>query len=144
MHCPNCNAADLPELIVLDRSGFPPGHEQHQIGYDHDVVYACTACGHATLEQWRHDCFDWEEVWDQYEWFVLAPEDANRLTEIVKRCEQPLVSNCICPVHKSLRQSVHALPRGSWDVGFEHASHYQRATVTDAKRPQLHASGTFP
>src|SRR5437773_2012224 len=75
MHAPGCSATEMVQLLFLNKSGEPPGHPDHQIGYNHDVVNVCRSCNGATLERLRHDCFDFEEVWDQYDWYELTPED---------------------------------------------------------------------
>lgn len=89
MHAPACANTDLVRLMFLHKSGEPPGDPNHQIGYEHDVVEMCPSCNGATLEHLRHDCFDFEEVWDQYEWYDLSPDDGTRLREVASRCEQP-------------------------------------------------------
>ena len=89
MHAPACANTDLVRLMFLHKSGEPPGDPNHQIGYEHDVVETYPSCNGATLEHLRHDCFDFEEVWDQYEWYDLSPDDGTRLREVASRCEQP-------------------------------------------------------
>ena len=121
----------------LHKSGEPPGDPNHQIGYDHDVIDICPACDGATLEHLRHDCFDFEAVWDQYEWYEFSPDDGARLRSLASRCDRPLEPLCNCATHKSLRESLRALPSSSWDAVFESPAHRHLVTVSDGRRPVL-------
>src|SRR5258705_9945402 len=113
MHAQGCEAKELVRLMWLHKSGEPPGDPGHQIGYDDDVLEICPSCNGATLEALRHDCFDFEAVWDQYEWYELSPEDGAKARAIASHCERPLDPSCDCDAHKSLRTSVRALPNSS-------------------------------
>lgn len=135
MHAPDCSKPETVRLLFLHKIGEPPGDAKHQIGYDHDVVDICPACDGATLEHLRHDCFDFEEVWDQYEWYELSPEDGPRLRAVAARCERPLDPFCTCPVHRSLLSSAQQLPSSSWSVVFEGGAHRHRITLTDGQKP---------
>ncbi len=137
MHTPQCDKPGLTQLLWLTKVGEPPGDPNHNIGYDSDVIEICPACNGATLEALRHDCFDWEEVHDQYEWYEFAPEDGVRLRAIAATCDQPLNPFCDCAAHKSLRTSAQQLPRSSWDTIFEPAQHRHIVTVTDGAKPKL-------
>jgi hypothetical protein len=146
MHSPGCATKELARLMFLHKSGEPPGDPKHQIGYEHDVVEICSACNGATLERLRHDCFDFEEVWDQYEWYELSPEDGTRLREVAARCAQPLNPFCTCAEHRSLCESARALPVSSWDAVFERATHRHtiRLSAVGTARFTLVQQGVAP
>jgi hypothetical protein len=135
MHAPGCNKPESVRLLMLNKVGEPPDHPQHNIGYDHDLVEICPACNAATLERLRHDCFDFEAVWDQHEWYELSPEDGARMREVAARCDRPLDPFCKCGVHASLKASALALPGSSWDAVFESAAHRHVITLVDGPEP---------
>jgi len=135
MHAAGCAKPPLEQVLWLNKVGEPPGHPGHNIGYDHDVVELCPACGGGTLEQLRHDCFDFESVYDQYEWYELTPEDGVRMRAIAARCGQPLNPFCVCAVHTSLKASALALPSSSWDVVYEWDAHRHVVTIDDGAKP---------
>lgn len=135
MHAPGCEAKEQVRLMWLYKSGEPPGDPNHQIGYDHDLIEICPACSGATLESLRHDCFDYEDVWDQYEWYELSPDDGARMRAIAARCDRPLDPFCVCMTHASLRSSARALPSSSWDTIFEIAAHRHVVTISDGPKP---------
>src|SRR5439155_9112196 len=119
-------------------SGEPPEHPDHMIGYDHDLVEICPTCNGATLERLRHDCFDYEDVWDQYEWYELTPADGTRLRTLAAICPRPLDHNCTCTLHTSLRSSAKTLPIKSWDYGFERGAHRHLVKLTSGGTPGFH------
>ena len=119
----------------LSKSGEPPGHPEHNIGYDHELIEICPECSGATLEKLKHDCFDFEDVWDQYEWYELAPDDGARVRALAARCEQPLNPFCNCFTHNSLRESAGSLPTSSWNAVFEAGAHRHRVTISDGTTP---------
>lgn len=129
MHAPGCEVKELTRLMMLHKVGEPPEHPDHNIGYDHVVIESCPACDGATVESLRHDCFDWESVYDQYEWYELSPADGAKLKTSAGRCQQPLNPFCGCSVHQSLRASARALPSSSWDVVFEWGAHRHVVTL---------------
>jgi len=135
MHSVECAKPALTRLMWLHKSGEPPDHADHQITYDHDIVEICPSCNGATIEHLRHDCFDYEAVYDQYEWYELGPEDGARLRTLAARCDRPLEPFCNCATHKALRTSALALPSGSWDAIFEGSAHRHIITVSDGKKP---------
>lgn len=137
MHAPDCQTKELVRLLFLHKSGEPPGDPGHQISYDHDIVEICPSCNGATLEVLKHDCFDFEEVWDQYEWYELVPADGARLRELAARCGRPLDPFCRCPVHQSLRESARLLPTSGWNAVFEAGAHHHVATLTSGDRPRF-------
>jgi len=138
MHAPGCENKEQVRLLFLHKIGDPPGDPKHNIGYDHDLIEICPSCNGATLEKLRHDCFDFEEVWDQYEWYELSPEDGARLRAVAARCTQPLNPFCSCTVHKSLRSSAGNLPASSWSVVFEWSAHRHVISLTDGPKPAFH------
>lgn len=131
----------MVQLMWLAKSGEPPEHPDHNIAYDHDIIQICPACSGATLEKLRHDCFDFEEVYDQYEWYELAPDEGTKLRAIATRCEQPLNPFCNCATHKSLRQSASSLPASSWDAVYEQNAHRHLVTVSDGSKPAFTVLG---
>jgi hypothetical protein len=137
MHAPGCPTKELAKLLWLNKVGEPSDHPDHQIAYDHDIVEICPTCNGAVLERLRHDCFDFEEVWDQYEWFELSPEDGARLREVVARCDEPLNPFCSCDTHQSLRKSTHELPSSSWDAVFEAGAHRHQVRLTAVGKPRF-------
>ena len=121
----------------LHKVGEPPGEPNHNISYDHDIIEICSSCNGAILEALRHDCFDYEEVWDQYEWYEVGPADGLKLRAIAARCERPLDPFCDCDAHKSLRTSARELPRASVDAVFESVGHRHVVTVSDGPTPRF-------
>lgn len=113
--CFTCASANLRPLIVLSKDGFPPGDDRHVITYSHDAIYGCDDCHHGYVEARRHDCFDFEELFDQDEVCALDGKSIARLIECLPRCPAPLSETCDCPVHQSLRKSWGFLPRHVWD-----------------------------
>jgi hypothetical protein len=137
MHAPGCDKPALTQLFWLSKSGEPPGDPGHNIAYDSDTIEICPSCNGATLEALRHDCFDFEEVHDQYEWYEFEPEDGLRLRAIASGCGQPLNPVCSCAAHTSLRTSAQRLPRTSWDTIFEPSHHRHIVSITKGDRPAL-------
>ena len=138
MHAPGCETKELTRLLWLEKSGEPPEHPDHMIGYDHDLVEICPTCDGATLERLRHDCFDYEDVWDQYEWYELTPADGARLRTLAASCPTPLDHNCTCALHTSLRGSAKSLPIKSWEYGFEQGAHPHLVKLTTGATPTFH------
>ena len=134
MHADGCAKQELTQLMWLHKAGEPPEHENHNITYDHDILHICPVCNGATVERLRHDCFDFEEVYDQYEWYELKPEDGPLVRSVVARCDTPLNPFCNCATHKSLRESVRTLPVNAWDAVFD-AHHRHMVELKDGKRP---------
>jgi hypothetical protein len=108
--CFTCRSAKLRPLIVLAKEGFPPGDSRHVFGYSHDAIFGCDDCHHGYAEIRRHDCFDFEEVYDQDQVCALDGESIARLTECLPRCPEPTSEKCACKVHQSLRSSWSSLP----------------------------------
>jgi len=127
--CWSCGCRDMRSLILLERVGVPPGEKGHDIGYSHLAVFACPACSGGQVEKRDHDCFDFEEVWDQYEWCVLDPPGMRQLADAVRACRRPLDPECRCAVHEALRASCRALPSSYWSSSLEADSHVHRVSV---------------
>lgn len=127
--CPQCKKGLNEPLLLIDQTGFPPGNPQHNIGYGHTVVSACNHCSGGILEVRRHDCFDFEDVWDQYEWFLISPGDMAVLQKHLTACPTPLQSSCTCPLHRGARSSTGTLPRVWWETSLEGARHVHRLSI---------------
>jgi hypothetical protein len=119
-YCLNCKAAALRPLVVLALEGYPPADSRHNIVYAHDAIFVCGRCGAGYAEQRRHDCFDFEDVWNQDEVCPIAAEDIARLHECLASCPDPVQQTCSCAVHESLRASWSAVPVSAW--GARHLS----------------------
>jgi hypothetical protein len=113
----------MQPLIVLRQEGFPSGHAQHNITYAHIVIARCQYCSRAQVEIFDHDCFDYEAVWDQGEWYVLNAEDGAAVYEWVDRCPSPLSAACNCAAHRRLRDICLALPATGWSTALEADEH---------------------
>jgi hypothetical protein len=137
MHATGCAATGSARLLFLDKQGEPPDHPDHMIGYDHIVVDVCDTCNGATVEKLRHDCFDFEEVWDQYEWYELSPADGVRLRDIALRCPQPLDPGCACAIHRALRESANALRASGWETVFEWPAHHHPIALSAGNPPRF-------
>ncbi len=66
------------------------------------------------MELRRHDCFDFEEVFDQDEVCALDGESVAKVADGLAACPQPTSEACQCKVHQSLRSSCGSLPRHIW------------------------------
>ena len=113
--CFTCRSTKLRPLIVLAKDGFPPGDSQHVITYSHDAIFGCDVCHHGYVELRRHDCFDFEEVFDQDQVCALDGDSIAKVADCLPRCPNPLLETCDCKVHQSLRSSWSWLPRHVWD-----------------------------
>jgi hypothetical protein len=111
--CPACRSNNLRPLIVLAKEGFPPGDSRHNIAYSHDAIFICDDCLHGYAEKRRHDCFDFEEVWDQDGIFPLDPDSIANLTACLPGCPEPTSETCDCEIHRSLRSSWQRLALSS-------------------------------
>lgn len=136
MHASGCTH-EKTRLFWLHKIGEPPGDPKHNIGYDHDLIEVCPTCDVATLEKLRHDCFDFEDVWDQYEWYDMSQADTARLRTVISKCERPLDPFCGCAVHKSLRKSASELPTQSWNAVYEWSAHRHRVALTEHEPPRF-------
>lgn len=127
--CRSCRSKKVSLLILLEQEGAPPSHRNHSIGYSHIAVFTCQKCGQGEVERFDHDCFDWEEVWDQYEWYVLDASDMSQLRQIIEACPAPGSPYCPCPIHNFLRSSCRELPRSSWEWALEGEHHVHEVSL---------------
>jgi len=88
--CIQCGAESIRPLVALSREGLPPGDPEHNIGYNHSVIVLCDGCGSGFIEVQNHDCFDFEEVFDQSEWFAFDHASGDVLQSTLSNCAQPL------------------------------------------------------
>src|SRR5438876_1637786 len=128
-----CGSPDHEELVVIDEEGHPPGHAEHQIGYRKIAASVCKRCGFVEIERLDHDCFDFEEVFDQYQWYRLEGDDAAAFREYVQGCRRPKEAKCDCAIHKRLRDQCDSLPRPYWGFGVEHEQHRFKARFARRK-----------
>ena len=63
------------------------------------------------MENRQHDCFDFEEVFDQDQSWPLDGESIAVLTKYLPECPDPMAERCKCKVHESLRESWRILPQ---------------------------------
>jgi hypothetical protein len=117
--CLSCRSAETFPIIFVDERGIPPGEEGHAITYSQTIIALCRSCGSGQVEEFSHDCFDFEEVFNQYTWYVLSPADAAELRSVVEACPTPLTAKCTCPVHTKLRSGCSMLPSTHWSEAFE-------------------------
>ena len=141
MHASGCVVTETTRLMFLEKAGEPPGHPEHNIGYDHIVVDVCDACNGATVEKLHHDCFDFEDVWDQYEWYELDAADGPAMREVAAQCPEPLNPFCRCQTHKSLALSIRHLPASSWSSVFEDSGHRHRVAIVRGASPRFEHRG---
>ena len=73
------------------------------------------------------DCFNFEDVFDQSEWFAFDRASADVLRSALSSCAQPLEASCDCPLHRSLRKTP--LPVEPWTFGFQAGSHVQPIAI---------------
>ncbi|HWP82207.1 MAG TPA: hypothetical protein VNN76_06095 [Bacteroidota bacterium] len=124
--CSACQGAFQP-MLLFEQAGIHPSKPGHNIGYNHSVISACTSCGRGMIEILKHDCFDFEEVWDQYEWYSLEAEDMHRLQEVITRCSTPLVESCTCALHTACRSAQ--LPARWWHWALEGEQHMHPMSI---------------
>lgn len=116
--CLSCKSSRLHGLIFIEKEGEPPGHPSHNIVYRHILVVQCLDCGRGQVDRRKHDCFDFEEVWDQDEQYALTSHDTTKLASSISACTDPLSPSCGCAVHESLRANCLA-PETFWNPGLE-------------------------
>lgn len=132
--CGWCQAGTVAPLLVVEEQGVPPGQPAHAITYARVQIERCAACGGGQIEWLDHDCFDYEDIWDQYEWYVLDPPGMAALAAWAAGCPAPLVSGCACPAHAALRAACRALPRSAWTWRQQYNKHIHHihVVVSDA------------
>lgn len=131
--CASCGSGKLSVAAIIDQEGIPPGEEGHTITYFQVILTHCPECGCGIVERLDHDCFDWEEVFDQYEWYLLDKPDFDTLLDGLKSCPDPMSPDCICAVHLGLRSSVNTLPVNSWGWALEGEHHEHKVKVRWSK-----------
>ena len=120
----------------VDEEGIPPGHAGYDLTYSETAILRCPRCGAGQIGIYRHDCFDPEDLFDQYDWYVLDAADSAELAHRVGACPQPLSPGCGCPVHAALRESCRALPVFPWIGRDDEASwHVHRAELKEGDGP---------
>jgi hypothetical protein len=125
--CVLCASESIRPLVLLARAGVAPGKPDHNIAYSHAVIVRCDACGGGFIEVHEHDCFDFEEVFDQSEWLAIDRKSARRLQTKLSICPQPLGESCTCPLHESLQATP--LPARGWTHGFEAEAHVPSVAI---------------
>jgi len=131
--CILCGSEKLSVVAVIDKDGIPPGERGHNIGYYHVMLAQCQSCGCGLLERLDHDCFDFDSVFDQYEWYLLERSDITKLMRNFQSCPNLMRYNCDCTIHDSLRSSIDSLPKNPWRWALEDDLHVHRISVTWAK-----------
>jgi hypothetical protein len=125
--CPQCGSESIRPVLTLARDGEPPGAPGHAIVYNHSVIVLCDDCGGGFVEVMNHDCFDFEEVFTQSEWFAFDRASGDVLRSALSTCAQPLDASCNCRLHRSLRKTTLAVK--PWTFGLEAASHIQPIAI---------------
>ena len=119
--CRRCGAVSIRPAMALLREGEPPGEPGHNLVYNHSVVVLCDTCGSGFIEVMNHDCFNFDDVFTQSEWFTFDRASADILRSALSTCAQPLEASCECPLHRSLRATpLYVRP---WVLGVEFSSH---------------------
>jgi hypothetical protein len=118
-------------LIRVGQQGIPPGEDGHDVIYSQTILFSCRDCRGSEIEIYTHDCFDHEDVFDRYEWYLLGPAETAQLLALVGACPAHLSAECVCPIHAALRTSCRSLPSSSWlgGRGVEADFYVQRAYV---------------
>jgi len=114
MTCINCNSNRIQPIFLIIREGVYHGEEGHGITYSHVVIVKCESCGCGQIEEMEHDCFDWEDNWDEYDWYHITKEDIVLLSQEIERCKEPLNERCKCEIHLQLRKAIARIPRLAW------------------------------
>src|SRR6185503_4425204 len=115
--CLACRSADTAAVMLVEQDGIPNGQPGHEITYEHTILASCRSCGGGQIENLRHDCFVFEEVWDHNDWYVLTPGDMNALQRMLSTCPAPFSRECRCSLHKTLRSGCDRLPTTYWRGG---------------------------
>lgn len=92
-------------LVGVHEDGLPPGEPQHDIVYGRILILACSECRSSEVEIYNHDCFDHEDVFDRYDWYVLGSAVTGQLASLLAACPAPLSTACGCAMHGALRAS---------------------------------------
>lgn len=138
--CLSCQSQGILPILLMEQRGVPPGQEGHTIAYEHTMVVLCSKCGSGHVEKHDHDCFDFEEVWDQAEWYTLDAADMATLRGLIAGCPQPFSAECDCPVHAGLRSGCRELPAKGWQWALEADAHVHQVSLEikdGVPRPRL-------
>jgi len=118
--------------MIVMQNGIPSGQEGHAISYSDTTIASCKTCGAGQVEKYRHDCFDFEDVWDQYTWYLLDAADLAELRRAMGTCPNPLTFDCRCAVHKTLRDSCDRLATTWWSNAFDSDElHTKKISLSD-------------
>ena len=133
--CLSCHVGNIELLCAFFSEGIYPGQPDHNIDYRHAIITLCNTCNCAQVERLFHDCFDFEEVFNQYTWYTLNLKDSQAIVEALKECPEPYSTSCNCRIHSSLRSKCDALPRSFWSMGIEsdeyHVYHISLSNLLD-------------
>jgi hypothetical protein len=121
--CWACRGDGLATVFVIDRRGVPPGEDGHNILYAYTQIQVCPRCGQSRIEILDHDCFDYDAVWNQYEWYLMDRQALPVLRALLSACPNPLDPTCGCPAHQSLREELSRLPSSAWASALEADQH---------------------
>ena len=128
--CIICGSNELFFAAIILQKGIAPELPGHEISYSHSLIAYCPDCRHSILERLIHDCFDWEDVWDdRYEWFIFNKANSERLQQSLTNCPMPLSSKCYCDIHRSLRSSMFYFPIDSWNWVIEETPNVYKAKL---------------
>lgn len=135
--CLACGQVPVESVALLDQHGIPPAEDGHNIVYGHTRIGLCPRCGSLQVERLDHDCFAFESVWDQFEWYVLDREALPALRQLLSRCPDPLDPTCDCAIHRRLRAECSRLPSSGWTSALE-AEHHVHLLRLGIKEGRLH------
>jgi hypothetical protein len=127
--CWACGLAAPETVFLVDQHGIPPGEDGHNILYGHIRIGLCPRCDNLQIERLDHDCFDYESVWDQYEWYLLEGEMVPLLRSLLRTCPLPLDRSCRCAIHQQMRTACGSLPISGWSFGLEAPRHVHHLRV---------------
>ena len=132
-------------FAFVDEHGIPPAEEGHNITYGHTRMGVCARCGSLQIERLDHDCFDFDSVWDQYEWYTLDAADLPFVRGMLKDCPNPLDPVCQCAAHRDLRTECSRLPSSAWASALEADRHVHRLRLSTREgRLHLEPAGASP
>lgn len=128
--CLACGQAPVETVALVDQHGIPPAEDGHNIIYGHTRIGLCPRCGSLQVERLDHDCFDFESVWDQFEWYLLDREALPAIRQFLSRCPNPLDPACDCATHQQLQTECSRLPSSSWASALEAERHVHRIRIS--------------
>ena len=137
--CVLCRAEETQAFMLIKQDGTPHGQEGHAFGHVQLTLALCEICDAGQIELEVHDCFDFEDVYDQYTWYALKAADMAELLNIIAECPAPFDHECRCAVHKMLRSKCERLPttywRNSLESTEEHTKRISLGDVVDIEGP---------